>query len=53
MKNCGMCQRSVTSMDYIPAAVVGDCCWCNEKEKLVSVDGTVCDDYVPSKKEEN
>ena len=46
--NCGMCQRSVNSIDYIPAELVGEMCLCNLKDKYVPVDGTVCDQYVPS-----
>lgn len=53
MSNCGMCQRSVTSYDYIPLEVYGDMCYCNQKEKLVSVDGAVCEYYVPSVKEKS
>lgn len=51
--NCGMCQCSVTSMDYIPADLFGETCWCNIKEKFVPVEGSVCKYYVPSRKEKN
>ena len=49
--NCGMCQRSVTSYDYIPAESVGEVCLCNLKNEYVPVDGTVCSKYIPSRKE--
>lgn len=50
-ENCGMCQRSISSADYIPIEKVEEgMVWCNKHEKWCDAFGKVCDDYISSRR---
>ena len=51
-ENCGMCQRSVSSADYIPVEKVEEgMVWCNKHEKWCSAeDRNVCEYYISSRR---
>lgn len=51
-ENCGMCQRSISSADYIPIEKVEEgMVWCNKHKKWCSAeDHNVCEFYISSRR---
>ena len=50
-ENCGMCQHSISSADYIPVEKVEEgMVWCNKHEKWCDAFGKVCDNYISSRR---